>query len=102
MISPKWASFIQAAAYRLQIKTYYSVEVHLQVFPSAVRAFCSSVKYYAECTRNLNNYFNSQWTKPRTSKIYSILHSFSKFLSQSCDKSSLITPKKISHGSLRK
>ena len=48
MISPKWASFIQAAAYKLQIKPYYSVEVHLQVFPSAVRAFCSSVKYYAD------------------------------------------------------
>lgn len=48
MINPKWASFIQAAAYELQIKPYYGEEVHLQVFPSAVRAFCSSVKYNAD------------------------------------------------------
>ena len=60
------------------------------------------LKFKAESTRKLSN-FNFQWTKTLyQNNLKNIAFFFTFFKGLRCNKSSLVTPKKISHGSPRK
>ena len=61
-----------------------------------------SPEFKMESTRKLSN-FNFQWTKTLyQNNLKNIAFFFTFFKGLRCNKSSVVTPKKISHGSLRK